>query len=564
MPDLEQSLQGLDLGHLKIIAQHWGIEFTAPDVRIGIQKLIPMISDAELLTKVVMELPTEARQALDDLINNDGRLPMPLFTRRYGPLREMGAARRDRDRPYNDKQARASEALWYRGLIGRAFFDTAEGLEEFAYVPDDFLFILPHEAEASTAYPPPGRLATQAEKRYVILANDRIIDDACTALAGIRIGMDEALIQPHLISRPESCYPINPTALKNLLITNDLLDQNGQMLLEPVRHFLEKDRNESLLLLFRGWLSSSFFNDLLLIPGFQAEGVWRNDPLTARQTIMDFLSRVPGGLPGGGEEPVFWSINSFVNAIRESQPDYQRPSGDYDTWYLVDIRSGDYLRGFQSWDQVDGELIRFIITGPLHWLGLLDLGFTDDPGASESLPASAFRFSALAQDLLNLNPPKELSKETENLQLSSGGRIEAPRFLPRPARYQLARFAEWGGYKRDHYIYQLTPNSLERASKQGLTIQHLLNLFSRYSKHVPPSLIRALENWERQGSEARFERVLVLKVRTPEMLQAIRQSKVSRYLGAPLGPTTVEVRSEAWKKITQELVELGFLIDPIE
>lgn len=231
---------------------------------------------------------------------------------------------------------------------------------------------------------------------------------------------------------------------------------------------------------------------------------------------------------------------------------------------MVDIRSGDYLRGFQSWDQVDGELIRFIITGPLHWLGLLDLGFTDDPGASESLPASAFRFSALAQDLLNLNPPKELSKETENLQLSSGGRIEAPRFLPRPARYQLARFAEWGGYKRDHYIYQLTPNSLERASKQGLTIQHLLNLFSRYSKHVPPSLIRALENWERQGSEARFERVLVLKVRTPEMLQAIRQSKVSRYLGAPLGPTTVEVRSEAWKKITQELVELGFLIDPIE
>ncbi|MCZ7553983.1 MAG: helicase-associated domain-containing protein [Anaerolineales bacterium] len=508
MPDLEQSLQGLDLGHLKIIAQHWGIEFTAPDARVGVPRLVAMIGDAELLTKVVAELPAEARQALDELINHNGRMPWALFTRRYGPLREMGAARRDRDRPFSNKQASASEALWYRGLIGRAFFDTAEGPEEFAYVPDDFLFVLPREADTSAAYPLPGRPATQAEKDYVILADDKIIDDACTYMAGIRIGMASASIQPHLISGSESRYPINTTVLEKLLITNELLDQNGQLLLEPVRQFLEKDRSESLLLLFRGWLSSPLFNDLLLIPGMKAEGAWRNDPLSARQTIMDFLSRVPGGIPGANEKPTFWSLNSFVNAIRENQPDFQRSSGDYDAWYLVDTRSGGYLRGIENWDRVDGELIRFIITGPLHWLGLLDLGFTSAPGASEPLQASAFRFTVLAQALLNLKPPKGLSKDADNLQLSSGGRIEASRFLPRPARYQLARFAEWEGCKRDHYLYQLTPHSLARASKQGLTIQHLLSLFSRYSKHVPPSLTRALENWEQRGREARFESAL--------------------------------------------------------
>ena len=35
---------------------------------------------------------------------------------------------------------------------------------------------------------------------------------------------------------------------------------------------------------------------------------------------------------------------------------------------------GEYLSGFESWDAVEGSLIEFYIVGPMHWLGLVDVG----------------------------------------------------------------------------------------------------------------------------------------------------------------------------------------------
>ena len=54
--------------------------------------------------------------------------------------------------------------------------------------------------------------------------------------------------------------------------------------------------------------------------------------------------------------------------------------------------SGEYLRGFEHWDEVDGRLIRYIITGPLHWLGVLDLA---RPEAEQEV--TAFRLIRLVK-----------------------------------------------------------------------------------------------------------------------------------------------------------------------
>jgi hypothetical protein len=149
MPDLVQSLQGRDLGHLRIIAEHWGLDFSAPDARVGLQRLAALLIDKELLLEVIEALPEGARRALQDLRQNEGRLSWALFTRRYGAVREMGAARRDRERPYLNQLACATEALWYRGLVARAFFDTPAGPEEFAYIPDDLFELMPQDEEPS-------------------------------------------------------------------------------------------------------------------------------------------------------------------------------------------------------------------------------------------------------------------------------------------------------------------------------------------------------------------------------------------------------------------------------
>ena len=45
MPTLAESLQGRDLGELRIIAELWGIELDAPDTRLAVQRLVPALLD---------------------------------------------------------------------------------------------------------------------------------------------------------------------------------------------------------------------------------------------------------------------------------------------------------------------------------------------------------------------------------------------------------------------------------------------------------------------------------------------------------------------------------------
>jgi hypothetical protein len=76
-----------------------------------------------------------------------------------------------------------------------------------------------------------------------------------------------------------------------------------------------------------------------------------------------------------------------------------------------------------------------------------------------------------------------------------------------------------------------------------------------------PNLVRALERWEDNGTQADFEQVVVLRVKSPEILTALRKSRAARFLGDPLGPAAVIVKAGAREKVLQALVELGYLAE---
>lgn len=77
MPDLAESLQGRDLGHLRVIASLWDLELKAPDAKVALDRLVPLMLNADLLYKIVDHLSNEARSALDELVQNGGRLEWP-------------------------------------------------------------------------------------------------------------------------------------------------------------------------------------------------------------------------------------------------------------------------------------------------------------------------------------------------------------------------------------------------------------------------------------------------------------------------------------------------------
>jgi hypothetical protein len=84
---------------------------------------------------------------------------------------------------------------------------------------------------------------------------------------------------------------------------------------------------------------------------------------------------------------------------------------------------------------------------------------------------------------------------------------------------------------------------------------------------MPPILIKALERWEAHGTQARIERLLVLRVASPDILQELRASRAARFLGDPLGPTAIVVKPGAADKVFAALAEMGYLgsiVDLIE
>ena len=548
MPDLSNVLQGHDLGFFKIVAEGWGIELDAPDAYTAQSILEAAMRDRALLEETVEVLPVEAQHALGALLANEGRMPWAQFERLHGEIRTMGPARRDRERPDLDPISPA-EQLWYRALIGRAFLNLPPEPQEYFYIPEDLINIFPSLGDSDLA--PLGRPASPQESAQSIPASDEILDHACTLLAALRCKMD-------LDALDTSGWNISLKELLMLLQSAKLVDPERQVDTEAAGAFLKEDRAQALSRLASVWLGSRKFNELRLLPGLQFKGTWRNKPLIARQAAMEMFSQLP--------QELWWSLSAFISAVHARQPDFQRSGGDYDAWYIRQSASGADLRGFGSWMEIDGALLRYLISGPLHWLGIFDLA-----AAREGEPAAAFRPSAWAPALWDGNPPEGMPKEDAKLTVRIDGRIEAPLLLRRADRYQLARFSEWQGMAEASgrkegrvYVYRLTPQSLERAAGQNLQVKHLLTLLTRSAdRQLPPKLLEALERWERDSSaRTAFEPAILLRVAAPEVLELLRsKSGVKKYLGASLNPTVVVVKSGGVEKLRYALAELGYLAD---
>ena len=555
MPDLLASLLPHDLGHLRILAELWGLELDARERDAAADELSASLLDPELVRETMDILPADAHRALDVLLAASGRIPWAEFARRFGEIREMGAGKRDRERPHRHPVS-AAEMLFYRGFLAKAFFDTEKGAQEFAYIPDDLLKLISHrdtETQSGNKKESPGlrdsvvnplgRPATPVEKAFEIPANDRVLDDATTLLAALRMGSANCQFAQQLPA---------------LLHTAKLLKKNIPQA-EAVKTFLESPRTEALSLLVDAWKTSVTFDELRLIPSIICEGEWKNDPRETRNTLLGFLRAIP--------QNQWWSLPAFLRDLKLKHPDFQRPAGDYDSWFIKRAADGQYLRGFAYWDAVDGALVRFTIQ-IMHWLGLADL----------AAPEEGKEFTAFRLTLNVKRPALSLSKgstlnENGKIAISSNGKISVPRNASRAARYQIARFCEWEDDGRvaaerrtetrpEGYPYRVTAQSLKHATEQGLKAEQLLSLLVKHTKgNVPPALVKALKRWEVNGTEARAESQTILRVSRPEVLEELRASKAGRFLGEPLGPTTVIVKGEAIPKIAAALAEMGLLLD---
>jgi hypothetical protein len=551
MRKLLRTLEEHDLGHLQAMAELWGFDPPSGSARDTAAAIANMILESEWISDLYESLPPDVREAFHHLIKNDGRDTIANLTKRFGILRKIGPGKRDREKTWRSPQS-ALEALWYRGLVGRAFGESSTGSQEYLYIPSDLLEMLPPPADLDTIY-----WGQPAEKPNYIRKPDRsLIDDATTLLAALRqTPMRKSELRLKSFD-PLRSFFFNAQSIPFLLKL--LFDESvlGGDPVEPIptaaRSFLERSRSACEEQLLLAWKKSKTWNDLRAAPGLAASGnPWPNDPLTTRLGFIKLLKYIPLN--------TWWDLDSFIAAVQEHDPGFQRPAGDFSSWYLHDPDTGEYLRGYRFWDRVEGALLRDLLTRQLQWLGSVQVG---KQGPQD--PISVIKVLPQAEQLFDtptrVNPPDQ----EPDFEVRPDGNIIAPRGASRVLRYQIGRFCQWVERDKDTFHYRLTPTSLENAARQGLNLSHIrATLKSASRDELHPSLEKSLSRWEEKGREGAIEARTLLRVKDPGILAMLSSNKKTRrYLDEVISPQVALVHPRNMEALRAAAARAGILIDP--
>ena len=563
MKDLLATLNAYDPGMLPALAEVWGIDAKglAPD------ELLPRLHDIMLDPNAAEatwdKLDDGARAALQLLASSDGkRMKIAQFERFYGVARKLGRAGIEKDKPHTNGQSIA-ETLYYRGFIGEAYDRVDGAVLLFVYVAPDLAEALPlHKTSfdrLGDEEPPFSReltaLAAIDEAAAATPADTTIVDDMTTLLASIQAkpgeisdaSLEDQVVEsllPHMLNRSQNRLQfLFSIGLGAGIVAVE--EGAAQPQRERARDFLMASRTAQIRQLSLAWLGSELWRDMWHIPGlFPEDSGWSYDAASARDAVMSLFGEL---LPAQG-----WvSVSDLIELIKATEPDFQRPDGDYESWYIRNA-AGEYLSGYESWDAVEGALVEFYLMGPMHWLGLVDIG------------EDAARLTAYGRAFLERSEWPQPDERPHKIQATPDGALEASRRVNRFDRFQLARFAAWRG-AGDPYVYRLDADSIKRAAAQGIQTDHIQAFIARQLEGapLPVPIVNLLRNWQDGArTTVSFERHLTLRATDEATLDKIyAMPALRRHLGARLGPLACVVRADQWRELRAKLGEEGVDVD---
>jgi len=563
MQNLMQTLRDADIGLLVTLAQVWRVADTRLNLDELVQVLNDVMRDPQRAETVWDALDDRQRGALQMLLASGRKMPLNQFEIAFGKIRKMGKGAIEREQPHRNPQSTA-EALFYRGLIAESFEQSATGMRPIIYVPEELAAALPVH---KTAYADLGEDLPEEDADAPLtsiddgiiesrqMADTSIVDDLTTVLAYLRVNpalveaddfaeLEAGRLEPHLLTPAEGrlSFLLGVGISANLITIQEGRAHTNRAGLQS---WLSAPRGQQLKTLADAWRTARLYQELWHVPGLHPEpdGLTYNAP-AAREAALNLLKR-------WAPEDEWFALDEFITRVKRFERDFMRPGGDYDRWY---IRNDDneYLRGFESWDAVEGAWLEFLMIGPLHWLGLVDLA---EDAIRPTVWGRAF-LGRVAWPTPNIPEETIAYDEEEDVLLAS-------RKVPTVDRFQLARFTSWLP-SGDPYHYILDAGGIGRAGQQGITTAHIVSFLTRHlGEPLPPALAQRLDAW--QGgpqADVSFERLLVMRTTTPDLLDRLYDDpNFRRYMGARLGPMAVVVRAEQADALKTALGDVGINVE---
>lgn len=213
--------------------------------------------------------------------------------------------------------------------------------------------------------------------------------------------------------------------------------------------------------------------------------------------------------------------------------------------------------GFEHWEQVEGALIRHLLTHILPMLGVVELGTateTGDPGSfCLTPPGQSF--------LQNQVPPAPTDKKPSLLRVDANFQAHVPARASLYDRFQLARFAQLEQRDQERTVYAITQASVSRALKNGVAAEQITAFLARATDNQTPlKVIETILTWGTRQNTARLEQATLLRLAHEGLLAELRQHpRLGPLLGEVLNPTTILISADKAVEVRRLLMELGYM-----
>jgi hypothetical protein len=318
------------------------------------------------------------------------------------------------------------------------------------------------------------------------------------------------------------------------------------------RAWLQTSPTEQVRLLQDTWQADHTWNDLWHVPHLAPQPTgWENSPLLARSKILAYLEQLENS------EGAWYSIDDFISLIKRIDPDFQRSSGDYESWYIQDAQ-GRFLMGFEHWDQVEGALIRYLLTQVLLLLGVIELG-----GPAETAEPTSFHLTLVGSAFLTgqTGNLETVGKKPAFLRVDNNFFVQVPDQASLYDRFQLARVAHLDRYIGQRAIYKMTQASIRRALRNGVTTEQIIAFLTRATNNQTPlRIVETIRTWGSRYATVRLEQATLLHLEHEGVLKELRQQPaLNRLLGEVLSPTLILIPANNVSELRRLLTELGYL-----
>ena len=320
---------------------------------------------------------------------------------------------------------------------------------------------------------------------------------------------------------------------------------------------------ERVRLCYRLWLETPFWDELAYLPDVIVRPGPSNplDPaheevVRARQGLME---RVLAEQPGVWREiPAFIARTKlyipYLLFPRQYGPRAERYSmGSNPYGWDFRLKRG-WLTHREGWHMVEGGFIRAVISGPLHWLGLVEVKSEGNIPAFCLSPGIAL---VTSEEL----PPVE--------RIPWGRLIVQPNFelvalapVSEALLIQLDRFAERIGL--EHIAqYRLTKASITRAIQTGMHGEDMLRILEEASGggEIPQNVRYSLGEWERQARRIEmWPEAVLLEVDDATLLDTLFAGEQTRAMFVRrLSPTLAEVMPQQLTALQEMLWQRDYL-----